>query len=532
MNIEPLYILNSKYICKNKYNLDPTEFPKLNLALTETAILSEKRRYEEILNVTKHFMSKLSLYMEGVPTLFILTNEEGNVIEIFGDSELKKKFSVIPGLKFEEETAGTNSVSLCLKHNHPIQVIGKQHYHHCFYDFSCTSCLFQSIDQKYNPVVGTLTLMTKIDDSSTFHLGLLSSAVDSIEREITVNAQNRKLQELNQIMLNTTCNGIIITDQDGIITSINENAERLFEFNKPLCIGNSIVNLEEIGQYFMNALEKNDKTVNVEICYQVGNEKKYFIIDVLPIYDQKEELIGCFGQFRDITERYVLEQQIIENEKLSTIGRLSAGLAHEIRNPLTPIMGFVHLLEKYYSDDTTKMYLTIIAEELQRVNQLVTNFVLTSKPDAPSKKNTNVFGLIEQTVLFLKSEVALKNIQIKVFNLLSKAHDLCIDVNQIKQVLINLIQNAMDATPSGGKIYVEALEDAEGIFIKIKDSGKGISNEQQEQLFSPFFSTKEDGVGLGLYVCERIIKSHHGRIIVDSKLGEGSTFTVYLPFTK
>ncbi|QOY37116.1 ATP-binding protein [Anaerobacillus isosaccharinicus] len=529
MNTEPLYIINSKYNCKNKYNLDPADIPRLTEVLQEQEITNERRKYQEIINVTKHFMSKLLLYMEGVPSLFIITNDSGVIIEIFGDNDLKNIFGVIPGIMFDEETSGTNSVSLCLKHKHPIQTIGTQHYHHCFHDFSCTSCLFQSIDHKYNPVVGTVTLMTKIGDSSAFHLGLLSSAIDSIEREITVNVQNRRLQELNQIMINTTCNGIIITDQDGIITSFNESAEKMFDINQLLCVGKSICVIEEISHYFINALEKNQEIINAEICYQIGKEKKYIIIDVLPIFDQKKDLIGCYGQFRDITERYIMEQQIIENEKLSTIGRLSAGLAHEIRNPLTPIMGFIHLLEKHYQDETAKDYLTIISDELERVNQLVSNFVLTSRPDAPSKKKMNVIDLLERTVIFMKSEATLKNIQIVVDDMLIEKVELSIDANQIKQVLINLIQNAMDVTPSGGKINVTALNDSEGIFIKVIDNGGGITKEESEQLFSPFFSTKENGVGLGLSVCERIVKNHQGKIFVESQLGEGSTFTVYLP---
>lgn len=509
--------------------MDPNDIPELRLALSEDKIQRERRRYEEIINVTKHFTSKLTLYMEGIPTLFIITNDAGVIIEIFGDSALKSLFGVIPGLKFEEETAGTNSVSLCLKHKHPIQLIGNQHYHQCFSDFSCTSCLFQSIDGKYNQVVGTVTLMTKVDDSSYLHLGLLSSAIDSIEREVTVNVQNRKLQELNQIMINTTCNGIIITDQDGMITSINKSAEQLFKINKAFFIGKSIKGFKQLANYFVNAITKKAKTINDEICYEIGNEKKHLIIDVLPIFDQKESLIGSYGQFRDITERYKLEQQIIENEKLSTIGRLSAGLAHEIRNPLTPIMGFIQLLEKHYSDETAKMYLSIMTEELERVKQLVTNFVLTSKPDAPSIKNANVTELIEQTVTFLRSEVALKNVQIKVVNRLVEGQEVSIDVNQIKQVLINLIQNAMDVTPNGGEIVVKALSNAKGIFVKIIDRGIGMSKQQKDQLFLPFFSTKENGVGLGLSICERIIKNHHGKITVESELGEGSTFTIFLP---
>lgn len=531
MNKEPLYIINSKYNCENKYNLNPADIPTLIQVFQEEELTNEKRKYQEIINVTKQFMNKLLLFMEGVPSLFVITNDAGVIIEVFGDNDLKSKFGVVPGLMFDEKTAGTNSVSLCLEHKRPIQTIGKQHYYHCFHDFSCTSCLFQSIDHNYNPVVGTLSLMTKIDDSSTFHLGLLSSSIDSIEREITVDVQNRRLQELNQIMINTTCNGIVITDQDGIITSFNESAERIFQLNKTLCVGNSINVIEEISHYFINALEKNQEVIYDEICYQVGKEKKYIIIDVLPIFDQKKDLIGCYGQFRDVTERYMMERQIIENEKLSTIGRLSAGLAHEIRNPLTPIMGFIDLLGKYYQDETAKNYLTIISDELERVNQLVSNFVLTSRPDAPSKKKIKVIDLVWQTVNFMKSEASLKNIEIVVEFELIEIVELSIDANQIKQVLINLIQNAMDVTPSGGKMYIRALNDSEGIFIEVKDNGVGITKEEKEQLFLPFFSTKEDGVGLGLSVCQRIIKNHQGKIVVESQVGEGSTFTVYLPVT-
>lgn len=532
MYIDPLHILNSKYNCINKYHLNPNEIPNLRTIHKEDIIQEERKKYQEILNVTKHFMNKLSLYMKGVPALFGITNENGVVIDIFGDEKLKKLFGVIPGIIFEEETAGTNSVSLCLKHKNPIQLIGEQHFHKCFFNFSCTSCLFQSIDNKYEPIVGTITLMTMIDDSSSFHPGLLSSAVDSIEREITVNVQNRKLLELNQIMMTTTTSGIVITDQDGIITSINRSAENIFQIKKSECIGKSITFITKIGEYFNNVIEKRERIENFELCFERDKSKKFLFIDILPIIDQKNELIGFFGQFRDMTERYYLEQQIIENEKLSAIGKLSAGLAHEIRNPLTPIMGFVQLLEKYHFDESYNLYINIITEELQRVKQLVDNFVLTSKPEAPSRKITNVVDLINQTISLMKSEEALKNIQIEVVNQLEEIREISIDSNQIKQVLINLIQNAMDVTPTGGKIIVQASNIDNGILIFVKDQGLGISEEEKQQLFSPFFTTKEDGVGLGLSICERIIKNHQGKIMIDSQVGEGSTFKIYLPLNQ
>ncbi|UTW68816.1 HAMP domain-containing histidine kinase [Anaerobacillus sp. HL2] len=195
-------------------------------------------------------------------------------------------------------------------------------------------------------------------------------------------------------------------------------------------------------------------------------------------------------QFRDITERYSLDQQIIENEKLSTIERLGSGLAHEIRNPLTPIMGFVELLKTYNHDDNYQFYIKIITEELQRVKHLVDDFVLISKPEAPLRKITDIVNLINQSISIIKSRKSLKNIQIEVVNRLEKIREINIDSNQINKVLINLIQNALDVTPDGEKIIVQASSFQDGILISVKDQELGISDEEKKLLFSPFFSTK------------------------------------------
>ena len=227
------------------------------------------------------------------------------------------------------------------------------------------------------------------------------------------------------------------------------------------------------------------------------------------------------------------EAQLIRSEKLAALGQLAAGIAHEIRNPLTSINILIHsLTENLSSGNSQKEDLKVIEEEIHRINEIVDQFLRFAKPAPPLLKKADVISIFEETLQLLRPQIEKQGIVIqKEFQPLPP---ILMDREQMKQVILNLLLNAVQAMPKGGNLVLKGHipEGDRWIRLSIQDSGVGISCEDINKLFDPFFSTKEGGMGLGLSIAHRIIDQHHGKIEVESTPGEGTLFTVWLPIHK
>jgi signal transduction histidine kinase/putative methionine-R-sulfoxide reductase with GAF domain len=224
------------------------------------------------------------------------------------------------------------------------------------------------------------------------------------------------------------------------------------------------------------------------------------------------------------------EDQLIRSEKLAALGQLAAGIAHEIRNPLTSINILIHSLrENVPSDNTHGEDLRVIEEEIDRINEIVDQFLRFAKPASPLLEKTEVLPIFEETLQLLKPQIKRRKISVqKKFQPLPL---ITMDREQMKQVVLNLLLNAIQAMPEGGRLGLAARvpEDHQWIRLSIQDSGIGIPHEDMSKLFDPFFSTKEGGIGLGLSIAHRIVDQHQGKIEVESVPGEGTRFTIWLP---
>ncbi len=223
------------------------------------------------------------------------------------------------------------------------------------------------------------------------------------------------------------------------------------------------------------------------------------------------------------------EKQLIRSEKLKTAGELAAGLAHEIRNPITTVRGFLQLL----GEDTavkSKAYLPIMIQEVDRVNHIVTDFLAFAKPNASlNRVSTDLNQVVEDVLLLFESQLSLKDVEIhKEYYTLP---EMVLDPSFIKQVFINLIQNAIDAMPRGGTIRIAThyIMPEHEIQLTFQDAGIGMDKKTIETIGTPFFTTKAKGTGLGLMVSYRIIQEMNGMILIDSQVGKGTTFTIKLP---
>ena len=226
------------------------------------------------------------------------------------------------------------------------------------------------------------------------------------------------------------------------------------------------------------------------------------------------------------------EAQLIRSEKLAALGQLAAGIAHEIRNPLTSINILIHsLTENLPSENSRWEDLKVIEEEILRINEIVDQFLRFAKPASPLFEKVDLIPIFEETLQLLRPQ--LERGKISVQKEFGSLPSITVDKEQMKQVILNLLMNAIQAMPKGGRLSLagRASRDGHWIELLIQDSGIGILLQDMDKLFNPFFSTKEGGIGLGLSIAHRIIDQHHGKIEVESNPGKGTLFTLSIPIS-
>lgn len=232
---------------------------------------------------------------------------------------------------------------------------------------------------------------------------------------------------------------------------------------------------------------------------------------------------------RDLTERKNAENMMVQSEKLTIAGQLAAGIAHEIRNPLTAIKGFLQLMQSERKE--SDQYFDIVFSELNRIELILSELLMLAKPQEALFKQMNMSHVLTEVITLLETEANLNNVMIQ--KRFSDGPDFVhCDPNQLKQVFINLIKNAIEAMPSGGAITIETICENDTFTIHFVDTGEGIPEDILQKIGQPFVTTKESGNGLGLMMTFKIIENHKGTIQVESEEGKGTKFTISLPIAK
>jgi len=249
-------------------------------------------------------------------------------------------------------------------------------------------------------------------------------------------------------------------------------------------------------------------------------------VQISPSRDEIEELAHSFNRMASDLEKSVAEQ--LRLSRLAATGELAATLAHEIRNPLNAIQGAASYIRKNFRGALITEFLKIITDEVSRINKLTTNLLNFARPVTPNLSSSNLNDLVSNTIELIKGEFLQKGVNLEK-ELDERLPETLVDASQIKQVLINLLINALDATDAGG--YVRIITDSSDgkIMVSVIDSGKGIKKEDIKSIFNPFFTTKTSGTGLGLAIADRIAKEHGGEITVESSENMGSRFCLILP---
>lgn len=331
---EPRYVIESKKRCI-ELGMDPNELRIPKEIMSEFKLENKKEAYEEILDVVKFFSKKIIKSLDGTPILIVISDENGYLLDMVGDETIKStmtQLGIRQGVLFCENNLGTNVVSLTLKQNHPIQLVGTNHFHTFLHNIACYGMPFHDTDS--NRILGSICIMTEVSLHNPFFLMTLTTVVDAIERELLLRKQNRKLNIMNQIMLSKTRNAIIITDANGKVLEFNEFAEKISGFDKEEIVGKSIFDSPITGDLFKDVLNNQKQYKDVEIKFKNNNNEQYVcLVDAQSIHDENLNIIGAFGQFRDITERYLAEEKynyLAHHDELT--GLPNRRYFHEIMN--------------------------------------------------------------------------------------------------------------------------------------------------------------------------------------------------------
>jgi two-component system, NtrC family, sensor kinase len=280
----------------------------------------------------------------------------------------------------------------------------------------------------------------------------------------------------------------------------------------------------------IQTLETEEPSQTTHIHLDKQGRKIYYSISTYPLLEDGD-VIGAVEISRDITKDINVQKMMMQQEKLASVGRLSAGVAHEINNPLTTILTTAMLIqEDLKTDDPIYEELSIISNEALRCRKIVTNLLNFARQTQPDKKRYQLNDIVAACISLTQKPAAFKDVVV--------AHDLSdnlpqtlLDKGQIEQALINLIINAVESTPAGGSIHLSTGLSANSGYIDIvvADTGEGIPEDRIDRIFDPFFTTKENGTGLGLAITHGIIEQHGGTIKASSTVGGGTTFTITLP---
>jgi two-component system, sporulation sensor kinase A len=355
--------------------------------------------------------------------------------------------------------------------------------------------------------------------------------------------QLRKMAEEKQLMstlINSMPDFVCFKDSQGRWLKVNDFGKKLYKLENVDYFGKTDKELGEIVPFFREVFEHC--VITDEEAWKAGElsrfeesfvtpegETKTFDVIKVPLFYENGERKGILTIGRDITQQKLAESLLLKKEKLSVLGELAAGIAHEVRNPLTSIKGFIQIMKE--TKRVEEPYIQIVLDELERINQIISELLVLGKPQIYCYKPFPLNEVITYVINLIEHEAMLNNVTIRLNNngLNSIIYG---DKNQLIQVFINIIKNSIEAMPKGGFIDITISEEENASKICIKDTGVGISKERLEKIGEPFFTLKEKGMGLGLTTSTKIVQEHKGTLKIDSEVGKGTTVYVTLPLYK
>jgi PAS domain S-box-containing protein len=360
---------------------------------------------------------------------------------------------------------------------------------------------------------------------------VIASCVDITEKKATEEAL-RQSEDIHRLITENTEDLIRIIDSTSKILYANPSHERVLGYHPSELIGVESLSLmlpedrERIKELFRKAYEDGTPALYEYRLRHRDGQTLYFESRGMHVRDRNGNYLYTIVISRDITSRREAEEKLLRTEKLTLAGQLAAGVAHEIRNPLTTAKGFIQLL-KERSSATEHQYFDFALSELTQIENIIKEFLMLSKPQLEDESIIRGDEVLRHVVTLLESQALLRNVEFclkDTYPVLVRCAEF-----QLKQVFVNVMKNAIEAMPSGGVVRVSMSDAGHMANFVIQDEGVGIPSERLKKIGEPFFTTKESGTGLGLMVSHRIIRNFGGDIQVQSEVGKGTTVHITLP---
>ncbi|MGH8095305.1 MAG: ATP-binding protein [Chthoniobacterales bacterium] len=375
--------------------------------------------------------------------------------------------------------------------------------------------------------------------------GQLAVAIDNAQ--LFTEVQNAKIY--NETLLQNLTTGVVAADRSGLITVFNREVEQITGLAASELLGRMISNLpESLRDILGETIGKGERHENREIVLRAGDKSTVLRASSSIFHGQSGEPLGALMVLTDITTLKRLEMQIRRSDRLASLGTLSAGMAHEIKNPLVSIKTFAQLLpERYQDSDFRETFFSLIGHEVDRIDSLVNQLLRFARPAKPLLKPMHVHEVLEKALLLVGHRLYQKDIKLT-RSWQADVDTIRADADQIEQVFLNFFINALDAMKPGGSLAVtteigstdtwptalpgDPTDVREILRVSVEDDGAGIKPEDVAHVFDPFFTTKDYGTGLGLSVVHGIVQEHGGQIEVESELDRGTSFHILLPLVR
>lgn len=349
-----------------------------------------------------------------------------------------------------------------------------------------------------------------------------------------MNHDNHSVRLYFDSIINQTADAIYITDVDGKVIRANRAFEDLYGWKEEEVIGSQI---PIIPDWCLEEWRERERRLNSNealswtetVRLRKDGSEIAVSVNEAPVLDNNGKVIAFTTISKDMTEYNKLEDLLRRSEKLNTVGQLAAGVAHEIRNPLTTLRGFLQLQQQ--TGTLNLKHVDIMMSELDRINMIVGEFLILAKPQTVVYKDKDIRYILGDVVSLLDSQAHLCGVEF-VLDFAKEPLYVHCEENQLKQVFINILKNAIEAMPRGGGIGLKVIKEGSNVLIGIIDEGEGIPYETLPKLGEPFFTSKEKGTGLGLMVSRRIIEAHKGSVGINSMLGWGTMVTITLPMVQ
>jgi len=354
---------------------------------------------------------------------------------------------------------------------------------------------------------------------------LLNEALKNLETAL------KRLTDINDALDETLI--VAITDQRGIITFANKKFCNISKYTREELIGQThrLINSGYHSKKFFKEMWKtigNGKVWRGDIRNKAKDGSFYWVdTTIVPCLNEGGKPYQYISFRIDITERKQTEEFLRRSERVAAVGQLASGIAHEIRNPLAAIKMSIHSIQQHHEKD--KQLLSLMLSELERIDSIVSEFLLLAKPHEIQFQEQDICQLMNMIIPLMNIQAIRHNVSV----LQEFADDIPLircDPNQLKQVFMNLIKNAIEAMPNGGNLHVQIRRpSSEHVLIRFVDQGCGIPEEVIKRIGEPFFTTKEKGTGLGLMISHKIIEDHGGSMNIMSEVNHGTIVEISLP---